>query len=58
MGGVSMSALASILKSQGNHVSGSDIHNSSLLEKLAISGIVIYLSHNEKNVEGGGCCCL
>ncbi len=52
VGGVSMSALASILKSQGNYVSGSDIHNSSLLEKLAISGIVIYLSHNEKNVEG------
>lgn len=47
-----MSALASIIKSQGNFVSGSDIHNSSLLEKLAMSGVVVYLSHDAKNVEG------
>ncbi len=52
IGGVSMSALARILKSQGNYVSGSDIHNSSLLEKLAMSGVVVYFSHAAKNVEG------
>lgn len=52
IGGVSMSALACILKNQGNYVSGSDIHESYLTQNLALKGIKIFMSHCAENVNG------
>jgi UDP-N-acetylmuramate--alanine ligase len=52
IGGVSNSAIAEILNHNGYHVSGSDINASTLTERLADKGIVIYRGHAAENVQG------
>lgn len=52
IGGVSNSAIAEILLTQGFSVSGSDLHPSDITEALAHKGVTIYTSHLESNVDG------
>lgn len=52
IGGISMSAIAEILLKHGYRVSGSDIKDSRLLEKLRNNGAEIYIGHNESNIKG------
>lgn len=51
IGGISMSGLAEILLLRGYKVSGSDMHASSLTEKLSSLGAEIYIGHNEANLK-------
>lgn len=51
IGGVSMSALAAILHSQGQIVQGSDIANSEYTKALKNMGIKVFIGHNEENVK-------
>lgn len=51
IGGISMSAIAEILLKHGYSVSGSDIKDSRLLEKLRTIGAEIYIGHNEENIK-------
>ena len=52
IGGVSNSAIAEILLTQGHLVSGSDLHHSDLTDHLMQMGLVIHYSHSEDNVSG------
>ncbi|MDD2217316.1 MAG: UDP-N-acetylmuramate--L-alanine ligase [Eubacteriales bacterium] len=52
VGGVGLSAIAEILLSRGNTVSGSDMKESEITDRLIKKGAYIYLGHREKNVEG------
>lgn len=50
IGGISMSTLAMISKSQGKEVSGSDRAISPVIEKLRTAGIDVYIGHSESNI--------
>lgn len=50
IGGISMSALAEVMLSEGVKVSGSDRSNSHIIKKLADNGAKIYISHDSKNI--------
>src|SRR5699024_8282489 len=52
IGGISMSALALILKNKGCTVSGSDMKESDMTRKLQSKGITVHIGHDAKNVEG------
>ncbi len=52
IGGISMSALAEILCKSGFIVSGSDLRQSSLTNKLQKMGVTFYLGHAEENIAG------
>lgn len=52
IGGIGLSAVAEILISRGYEVSGSDMRESDITEKLINDGADIYLGHRAKNVEG------
>ena len=52
IGGIGLSAIAEILMSRGYEVSGSDMRESDMTEKLMRDGADIYLGHRAKNVEG------
>ncbi len=52
IGGVSMSALALILKGMGKTVTGSDANDSEVIKKLKSSGITVSIGHNGENVKG------
>ena len=54
IGGISMSALAQILKNDGYKVSGSDFKESDTVEELRNSGITVFVGHAPENVEGAG----
>ena len=51
IGGVGLSAIAEILISRGYNVSGSDMDESEITERLKESGAVIYNNHRKENVE-------
>ncbi len=51
IGGISMSALAEICLDKGYTVSGSDIQDSYLLEKLRQKGATIYLEQKKENIK-------
>ncbi len=51
IGGIGLSAIAEILLSRGYHVSGSDMRESDMTEKLMAQGADIFLGHRAKNVE-------
>lgn len=51
IGGISMSAIGEILLKHGYRVSGSDIKDSRLLEKLRKNGAEIYIGHDEANIK-------
>lgn len=52
IGGVSNSAIAEILLTQGFSVSGSDLNKSELTESLVQKGVQIYYTHHEDNIAG------
>lgn len=52
IGGISMSGLAEILLHRGYRVSGSDMKNSPMVEKLKVSGAEVFIGHNESNING------
>lgn len=54
IGGISMSALAHILKNDGYSVSGSDFKDSDTAKELVASGIPVAIGHKAENVEGAG----
>lgn len=51
IGGIGLSAIAEILLSRGYEISGSDMRESEMTEKLINDGADIYLGHRAKNVE-------
>ena len=51
VGGISMSGLAQILLQWGYNVTGSDINDSNIINKLRKNGALVYMSHDPKNVE-------
>ncbi|MCI0382727.1 MAG: UDP-N-acetylmuramate--L-alanine ligase [Chlamydiae bacterium] len=55
IGGIGMSALAHILLSREEKVSGSDIKDSLIVQQLREKGAKIYLGHDERNVEQATC---
>ena len=52
IGGIGLSAIAEILISRGYLVSGSDMRESEITERLAGDGAVIYIGHRGENAEG------
>ena len=52
IGGIGLSAIAEILIARGYKVTGSDMRESDITEKLIADGANIFLGHREKNVEG------
>lgn len=52
IGGIGLSGIAEILLSRGYEVSGSDMRESDITEKLIGDGANIFLGHRAKNVEG------
>lgn len=52
IGGISMSALALILLQRGWQVSGSDLKQSALTDKLLKHGAQVYIGHHAANIEG------
>ncbi len=53
IGGIGMSAIAQILLARGVRVSGSDLHPSPLLEKLAALGAEVHVGHAAAQVHPG-----
>ncbi len=51
IGGISMSGLAQILLEEGYKVTGSDINNSNIINKLRNNGAVVSIPHDPENVE-------
>lgn len=51
IGGVSMSGIAEILNKWGFHISGSDITESSVTEKLKSNGINVYIGHHPEEMK-------
>ena len=52
IGGIGLSAIAEILLSRGYSVSGSDMKESDITDRLRQTGAIIYLEHVAENVEG------
>ena len=50
IGGISMSGIAEILAGKGYIVSGSDVKDSHLLDRLRSKGIKVFVGHHEENV--------
>ncbi len=51
IGGVGVSAIAEILLSRGYNVSGSDMKQSDLTDRMAADGVKVYIGHRAENVE-------
>ncbi len=51
IGGIGMSGIALILKDRGYEVSGSDIKESVMTQKLREKGIKVFIGHSPKNVK-------
>ena len=51
IGGISMSALAVILKADGFFVTGSDCKDSSAVQNLRNQGISVFIGHKEENIQ-------
>lgn len=52
IGGAGMCGIAEVLANQGYIVSGSDMKNSSVVERLRQCGVCVAIGHAETNVEG------
>lgn len=52
IGGIGLSALAEIFLSLGYRVSGSDMKESDITDRLIEKGAIIYLGHRGKNISG------
>src|SRR5215469_6871232 len=54
IGGIGMSGIAEILLNLGYAVSGSDLRRSSITERLAALGAIVFEGHGAANVIGSG----
>ena len=52
IGGAGMSAIALVLRAMGHHVSGSDLKDSPVAERLRSHGITVAVGHSLANVAG------
>ncbi|WP_250465711.1 UDP-N-acetylmuramate--L-alanine ligase [Caballeronia sp. GAFFF2] len=52
IGGVGMSGIAEVLLNLGYQVSGSDLSNNAITERLKMLGARVAIGHNEQNIEG------
>ncbi len=52
IGGAGMSAIALVLRAMGHHVSGSDLKDSPVAERLRSHGIAVAVGHSPENVAG------
>ena len=52
IGGIGLSAIAEILIARGYKVTGSDMRESDITERLTADGAHIFLGHRAENVEG------
>ncbi len=52
IGGIGLSAIAEIFLARGYTVSGSDMKESEITEKLMAQGATVYLGHQEQNITG------
>ena len=52
IGGIGMSAIADILIAKGYKVSGSDMNQGTMIDKLINDGAEVFIGHNASNVEG------
>ncbi|MCK5221100.1 MAG: UDP-N-acetylmuramate--L-alanine ligase [Candidatus Aminicenantes bacterium] len=52
IGGAGMSGIAEVLNNMGFEISGSDIQESQVVERLRKSGIKIHIGHRKENVDG------
>lgn len=52
IGGVGMSGIAEVLLNQGYSISGSDIKDSPVIQRLETLGIKVFLQHVEENISG------
>jgi len=52
IGGIGLSAIAEILLARNYRVTGSDMNESDVTDRLISKGANVYLGHREKNVEG------
>jgi len=50
VGGTGMSGIAEVMSNLGCQVSGSDIKESSVTERLRNAGVTVYIGHDQKNV--------
>jgi UDP-N-acetylmuramate--alanine ligase len=51
IGGAGMSGIAEVLLNQGYNISGSDLMESAVTERLKLNGVTIFIGHNTANVE-------
>ena len=51
IGGVGMSGVAEVLLNQGYRISGSDLKQSPVIERLESLGVKIFLQHDQSNIE-------
>lgn len=52
IGGVGMSAIAEVMLDKGYEISGSDLSDSEVVQKLRAKGATVYKGHDSTNVEG------
>lgn len=52
VGGAGMSGIAEVLLNQGYEISGSDLKESAVTERLAAMGAKIFIGHNAAHVDG------
>jgi UDP-N-acetylmuramate--alanine ligase len=52
VGGPGMSAIAIVLAQMGHHVSGSDLRERPVLERVRAAGVNVYVGHHRSNVAG------
>ena len=52
VGGAGMSAIATVLRAMGHEVSGSDLRESGVTERLRSLGIAVAIGHDAANVDG------
>lgn len=52
IGGIGMSAIARILLARGDRISGSDVHDTPLIDQLRAAGARIAIGHRAKNITG------
>ncbi len=52
IGGISMSALALVMKQNGYNISGSDLCKSNITDDLECKGVNFYIGHRAENIKG------
>jgi len=52
IGGAGMSGIAEVLRNQGYEISGSDLKQTSVTQRLAQMGVQIFIGHSEAHVDG------